>query len=309
MPGDHAYFSDVPGFAELLARQHGLVRRSQLRALGVTGRTVDGQIEARRWRRAAPEVISVDNGRLDRDQVRWLAVLHATTAWLSGRSALEVLGQRGYEPEQVHVLVPRDARPAPLDKVAIHVSDRLTGLGFDLEDGLPIVSPARAVVDAVAWSPHPRVAAGILSDAVRQGIAAPGDIDRELGLAGRIHHKIAARDALAACREGAESMAEVDLGPLLRQAGVTSFRRQVASGSRRTDVEALLADGSVLGLEVDGAAHESAERRWRDAERDARTVAEGKQTLRIPAYAVRREPAAVVTRIRTIVDAARRRAV
>jgi very-short-patch-repair endonuclease len=303
-----SFVDNVPGLAELLARQHRLARREQLQRLGLTRKHVAAHIGAGRWQLVAPEVVSVDNGRLDRDQLRWRAVLHATTSWLSGRSGLEVLGQQGFEPDAVQLLVPRDARPDRLAGVVIHVSDRLDGLDPSLGQRLPVVPAARAVVDAVAWSAHPRVAAGIVLDALRQGLTTAQEVDHELGLAGRIHHKVAAREALSAWRGGSESVAELDLGPLLRGAGITDFRRQVWSGGRRHDVEAVLADGTILVVEVDGAAHESAQRRWKDSERDAATLAEGKLLLRIPAYAVRHDIVAVVARLRRIADAARRRA-
>lgn len=291
-----------------MRQQHGLARRSQLQELGLSRKHVAANVAAGRWQLVAPEVVSVDNGRLDRAQLRWRAVLHAPHCWLGGRSALEVLGQAGYEPDGVHLLVPRHARPDRIAGVVLHVSDRLDGLVAASPCQLPVVPAARAVVDAVAWSPHPRVAAGVLLDALRQGLTTAAEVDAELGRAGRIRHKVAAREALRAWGEGAESVAEVDLGPLLRQAGITQFRRQVVAGGRRHDVEAELEDGTILVVEVDGAAHESAERRWADAERDSETLAEGKLLLRVPAYSVRGDAAAVVARLRRIGDSARRRA-
>jgi very-short-patch-repair endonuclease len=308
MPGDHPLLEGVPGLTELLALQHGLVRRDQLHERGVSRKHVAAHIAARRWQLVAPEVVSVDNGRLDRDQLRWRAVLHAPTSWLGGRSALEVRGLTGFQPDDVHLLVPRDSRPAGLSGVVLHVSDRLDDLDPSRTHGLPVVSAARGVVDAVAWSPHPRMAAGLVLDALRQRLVTVVEIDRELGLAGRIHHKVAAREALAAWQEGAESVAEVDLGPLLRRAGITRFRRQVRSGGRRHDIEAVLDDGTILVVEVDGAAHDSAESRWKDAERDADTVSEGKLLLRVPAFAARHDQGSVVDRLGRVAAAARRRA-
>ena len=307
MAGDWDLIAGHDGLAELLSRQHGLARRSQLTAHGISESVVRAQLEARRWQLVAPEVLSVDNGRLDRDQQRWRAVLHPPRAWLGGRSALEVLGLRGFEQDAVDVLVPRDARPRRLDGVVLHVSDRLDGLDPSLARGLPVVAAARAVVDAVAWSPHPRLAQGFVLDALRQRLTSVADVDAELARCGRIRHKVAARDALHAWDDGAESVAEMDVGPLLRRAGITTFRRQVRDGARRYDVEAVLADGTVLVVEVDGRAHDSAEPRWVDAWRDVETAAQGRIVVRVPAHAVRHDQARVVRALSRIAAAAEQR--
>jgi very-short-patch-repair endonuclease len=298
----------IPGLAALLARQHGLARRPQLRDLGITDKHVQRQIDAGRWQLVAPEVVSTDNGRLDLWQLRWRAVLHAPASWLGGRSSLQVLGLRGLEPPRVHVLVPRGARPVPLEGVVIHVSDRLVGLDRRRAAGIPLAPAPRAAIDGGAWSPHPRLAAGLVVDVVRQGLATVDGIDAELAVAGRVRHKVAMREALHGARDGAESVAEIDLGPLLLRAGITTFRRQVRVGRRRHDVEATLTDGTILIIEVDGEAHESAERRWADAARDMEAAADGKITVRVPAFAVRYDDVAVVSRLRGIAAAAQRRA-
>ncbi|HET7900062.1 MAG TPA: hypothetical protein VFL59_02675 [Candidatus Nanopelagicales bacterium] len=308
MTGRARYDRTVPGLAALLHQQRGLARRSQLRALGVTDGHVRSQLAARRWQLVAPEVVSTDNGLLDRGQLLWRAVLHASTGWLGGRSALEVRGLRGYEPEQVHVLVPMDARPARLRGVQVHVTRRLPGLSTDgLPGFLPLAPLARSVVDAASWSPHPRLAMGVLVAALQQGLVLPREVDAELEAAGRIRHKVAIRAVLADAVGGGESVSEIDLGPLLRRAGLPRFRRQVQAPGRRSDVEVDLPDGSVLVIEVDGPTHDTPEGRWRDSERDAGVAADGKLLLRLPTYAIRFDPDGVVRRLVRIRTAAERR--
>lgn len=309
----------MPGLTELLVRQAGLARRDQLRDLGVTSNHVAEQVAAGRWRVVAPQVVSADNGRLDQHQLHWRAVLNAPLAWLGGRSALAHLGLVGYAPPAVHVLVPRDRRPPRLPDVTAHVSDRLPDVTAHASDrlpaaeagaspGLPVTSPARAAVDGAAWEAHPRAAAGLVLAVVQQRLATAAEVLDELAVAGRVRHRAVLRDALAEAADGAESMAEVDVVPLLRLAGLPRPRRQVRSGARRHDLEVDLPDGRVLVVEVDGPQHESPQARWADAERDAALAAEGKLLLRIPAYAVRHEPGRVLTQVRAIHDAARARA-
>jgi hypothetical protein len=313
-----------------MSAQAGLARRAQLRRLGIISNHVDEQVAAGRWRLVAPEVVSVDNGRLDTQQLRWRAVLHAPCSWLGGRSALAQQGLSGYPPADEHILVPRLRRPLPLEGVAIHVTERLPpGLGGSPHDELPewlvaglsspasppgaatgplTTSPARSAVDAAAWEPHPRAAAGLVLAVVQQRLAPAAAILDELAVAGRVRHRAVVRDALAHAIDGAESLAEVDILPLLRRAGLAAPRRQVRRVGRRRDIEIDLPGGQLFVIEIDGPLHDSPEARRADADRDAELAAEGVLVLHITTYDIRHEPLRVVARLRAVYEAAQRRA-
>jgi len=196
MTGSRHAIVTVPGLAELLAGQAGLARRGQLRELGVGRQAVTNQVAAGRWQLVAPEVVSVDNGRLDDEQLLWRALLHAPIGWVSGRSALAFHGLLGYRPRDVHLLTPRRSRPLPLPGVIVHVSARHTDRPPDLTSGLPVTTVARATVDAVAWERWPRAAAGLALAVVQQRLALPADIGDELAAAGRVRHRAVLREAL-----------------------------------------------------------------------------------------------------------------
>ena len=308
MTGSRRATSEVPGLSDLLARQEGLARRSQLSQLGVTRDHIAQQVAAGRWQVLAPEVVAADNGRIDEQQRRWLAVLHATCGWLGGRTALQCRGLTGYKPQAIHVLVLRDRRPAPLPGVVVHVTDRPPGPPPDLGEGLAVTTIPRAAVDGAAWERWPRAAGGLVLSVVQQRLATPAEILAELAVAGRVRHRAVVRDALAEAGAGAESLAEVDVVPLLRRAGLPAPRRQVRSDGRRHDLEVTLPDGMVLVLEIDGPTHDSPESRWADASRDAGVAAVGKLQVRIPAFAVRHQQLEVVTRLVAIRRAAEARA-
>jgi very-short-patch-repair endonuclease len=297
--GRHATTA-IPGLATLLASQAGLARRAQLRELGIVRQAVANQVAAGRWRMVAPEVVSVDNGRLDFEQLLWRAALHAPLGWVAGRSALAVHGLTGYAPRDVHLLTPRISRPLPLPGVVLHVSGRLPEGGSRSASGLPVTTAARATVDAVAWETRPRAAAGLALAVVQQGLARPEDIAQELAVAGRVRHRAVLREALGLAADGADSVAEVDVLRLVRRAGLPEPGRQVRILGRRHDLAVLLPDGRTLVIEVDGPQHESPEARWADAAHDADLAAAGVVVLRIPAYAVRHHPDEVVARLREI---------
>ena len=63
-----------------------------------------------------------------------------------------------------------------------------------------------------------------------------------------------------------------------------------------------------LVIEIDGPQHDDPRARWVDAQRDAELIALGYVVLRIPAYAVRTDAAAIVAQLVEIRRAAERRA-
>lgn len=300
MTGGRHATTAVPGLAELLTRQAGLARRAQLRELGIERQAVANQIAAGRWRLVAPEVVSVDNGRLDQEQLLWRASLHAPVGWVAARSALAHRGLDGYPPREVHLLTPRRSRPLPLPGLVVHVSDRLPAPRGRVEDGLPCTTVARATVDAAAWERWPRAAAGLAIAVVQQRLASADDIADELAVAGRIRHRAVVREALGLSLGGAESVGEVDIVRLIRRAGLPEPARQVRILGRRHDLAVLLPDGRTLVIEVDGPQHDSPDARWADAAHDADLAAAGVVVLRIPAYAIRHHPDEVVTRLREV---------
>ena len=81
-----------------------------------------------------------------------------------------------------------------------------------------------------------------------------------------------------------------------------------AQGNELMAVRKIEQDGSTLVIEVDGVQHDTPEARWADADRDAALTAAGVLVLRIPAFAVRRDPARVQARLSAINKAAQARA-
>ena len=293
---------------DLVRRQEGLVRRSQLREHGVDRFHVAARVASGRWQLVAPEVVSTDNGRLDRSQLLWRAVLHAPgPAWVGHLSSLEEQGLSGWTRDDVHLLVPR-ARIARLRGVAVHQSERVPGSPPDLAAGLPLVPAARATLDAASCLPHPRLAAALVIATLQQKVADVAALRTEIDMAGRIRHKVAITAAVESAANGAESVSEADAGSLVRRAGLPEPRRQVVIAGRPRDLVVDLPDGSVLVLEIDGPHHDDPRQRRLDSQRDAELVALGIQVLRIPAYLVRTEPERIVAQLVAIRRAAEQRA-
>jgi very-short-patch-repair endonuclease len=310
MSGRTRPLATVPGLLELAEDQRGLVSRPQLRALGVTRGHERNQVEAQRWSRPTPRVIALLTGALDRDQWMWVAQLHAgERSRLFGETALETHGLTGWEPDSAHVAVAHGVRVPPADGLVVHHSRLTDSEPAVIRRGLRCEAPGRAVVSAVGCIGGERRALGLVLAAVQQRIVEPASITRHL--LPKTRHAAAIRRILGE-GSGADSLSEVDVARLLRRAGLTSYRRQVPvptpAGSRRFDIGATLADGTLLLIEVDGPHHLDPRVREADAAKDAAALALGHRVIHLPVQVVARDEAGVVEQLRRIREDADKRA-
>jgi hypothetical protein len=294
MTGSARLYSTTPGLAVLVRRQHGVVTRSQLAALGLTWAHVERHLRSLRWRTLSEQVVVCHRGPLTRPAGRWAAVLGTPGRSVLGAwTALELHGITSWRREQIHLVVDRGAKPDRFPWLVVHESRRLTDDHLVDLDGLPVHTVARATVDAAAWQPSWRTAAGLLAAVVQQDLATVDD------LLGMLDADIAG---------GADSLAEIDFARLCRRGNLPEPSRQElrldAHGRRRfLDVEWRLPGSRRLVVEVDGVGHMERDRWYddllRDAEigRDVRTI-----SIRIPAMAARKEPERVLAILRRHLD-------
>lgn len=121
LPADDADALDWLAF-----EQAGVLTTAQVSGLLSEG-TVRGRIRSGRWRSICRGVLLTGNGRLNRDQQLWVAVLAAGPgAMLAGVTAATEAGVRGLRREPLHVLVPAVRRAArtslrrlPIDMPAV----------------------------------------------------------------------------------------------------------------------------------------------------------------------------------------------
>jgi hypothetical protein len=134
--------------------------------------------------------------------------LHA----ICGLSGLQLWRIRGFETEDVHVLVARDARPLAVDGVVMHVheSRRFSAADIVRGPGPQLTPPARAAVDAAAWSADFWTAARLFVAPIQQRRQTAAALRAELVAAGRIRHR---RELLALANDlcgGADALSEVE---------------------------------------------------------------------------------------------------
>jgi len=134
--------------AEIARRQHGVVARSQVEGLGLSGNSIDRLIQIGRLRRVHPGVYAVGHDATTR-RGRWMAAVLASGegAVLSHASAAGLWGIWGSGAGEAHVTLPRKTRSTR--SVRRHFSvlpdDERTS-----HFGIPVTSAARTVLDLAA---------------------------------------------------------------------------------------------------------------------------------------------------------------
>jgi hypothetical protein len=287
MSGRTRPLARIPGLLHLADTQLGVVSRTQLAELGVTRHHVRRQLDAQRWQTIGPRVVALMTGVLDAEQQLWVAVAHCGgSSPLATLTSLEVQGLRGWEPEKRHVLVPHSTRVPRLEGVVIHQTRGIDPADLVVRRGLPCTSVSRSALDAAAAMPHVNSAQGLLIAVVQQRLATAGELVRELDRRATQPFRASLRTALEQTADGAESLREMEVGALLREAGFTRWQRQVViqtpRGSRRYDLGVRLADGTLMLLDVDGPHHQDPAVRAVDVAKDAEAIALGHVVFRIP---------------------------
>lgn len=290
----------VPGLEELAQQQAGVLRREQLAALGVDHRAVIRHVRASRWAPWGRRVVALQNVPLTGVQLWWAAVLHAGPGGaLAGLTALEAGGLTGFEDrEATHLVVPRGIKVPSRPGLVVHESRRLSPDDHHPGRTLPQLRPARACIDAAAWSRQPRRAIAVLAATVQQRLSTAAQLRAALASAGQVRHARLMRSHLDDIAGGAEALSEIDLVRLCRTFGLEPPAQQQirrASDGRRRYLDCLweLPDGSTVVLEVDGAHHLSVEQWSRDMRRERSLVLRVGKVLRCSAYEARCEQAAL----------------
>lgn len=279
--------------ADLAAAQAGVVTRNHLRQWGWSDGQVCAAVAARRWRAYGRYVVVLDNAPLTDLQRMWVAaLLPGKPCALAGASAATLSGLRGFEPDRVHLLVRHATHVRAPAWIKLHESRRFSAADIGRVGGLPSTRTSRAIVDAATWSTHPRRACAFLCAGVQQRLTTATSLSDELRSAGAIRHAAIMRAILGDIAGGGHTLAEIELAPIARRAGLPAPRRQALrrepSGRvRYIDAEFDLPDGIVLAVEIDGAVHLQPEVWNEDMSRGNEIVIGGRPLLRFSSLDIR----------------------
>ena len=271
--------SSDEALAELAGRQHGVVSRAQLTALGFTRDAVRRRVERKRLLPLYPGVYAVGHDALTPDARRIAAVLACGPgALLSHRAAGEAQGLLPSSP-QFEVTVPHGRKPKP--GIVLHRSRLIHPDDRSSVRGIPVTSIARTLVDLADVVSEERLAKAVHEAEVQRvfDLGAVDAVVRRLpGRKGR--HKL--RRVLAAYQPEPR---------FLRSEAERRFKRLCESHSLPQpqfnvniaghELDAYWEDASIA-VEIDGAATHHTRRAFHaDRARDRRLAALSIRVVRV----------------------------
>jgi hypothetical protein len=259
---------------------------SSLRARGMSADRIRAQLDAQRWRRWG-RGIAMHNGPLSREQ-RWsVARVHGgPQALLTGFTAAEAVGLRGWHRDEIDLLLPRGARLSGRSPVAVR-GHRVRDWDSVRRNGArgAVHYRADALLVAAGTFEAARPACGLLAAAVQQRVVTATQLSESLERALRVRHRAALRAAVADISQGSQALSEIDFVRLCRRFRLPAPQQQrlrTEPGGRRRYLDASWrrADGRFVVVEVDGALHLDQERWWDDQARQNQIVLDGAIVLR-----------------------------
>jgi hypothetical protein len=274
-----------------------------LHRAGYTRAYVRAQLAAGRWRRWG-RAVALHNGPLSREQGWFVARVHAgPRALLTGFTALEAYGLRGWERDLVDVLAPLGTRRVDGSPVPWRLHRRRDWAGVRRNRSVRVHVPQGALLVAAGSLPAPRPACGLVAAAVQQRIVRAAAVRAALEAQPRLRHRRALVLALVDIEQGADALSEIDFARLCRRHGLPAPQRQAVrrerSGRRRyLDASWRRRDGRLVVAEVDGALHLDQRRWWDDQARQNELVLADAVVLRFPSVVVRTDEHYVAGQLR-----------
>ena len=274
--------------AELAEKQHGVVTRAQLLALGFTKAAVDSRVRRGALRLVHRGVYAVGHTAL-RDEGWWLAAVLACGpgAVLSHLSAAAFWAMRVPRHAEIHVTAKRLSGPLG---VVVHETRHLSGADITVERFVPVTTRARTVIDCADLMAWPELRA--LAD---HGVRMDVDALRRAQLR-------------APGRRGARNITRLIASDPRTRSELERAMRKIC---RRLGAPQPEINGKVLGIERDfvwraqrlvvetdgGTFHLPKAARERDYEDDVRLVVAGWRVVRFSYDQVLYEPDAVAARL------------
>lgn len=282
---------DQTDAVHLIEDQNGVLQRSQLASADLV-RDARRNLYAKRWQRPVPSIVVTHNGPLTSEQRLWVAQLAAPSrSALSGPTALELDGLRGFEADAVHLTVPCGRRAPRLDFVVPHWSRFLED-----DDVHPLrrpyrTRPARSCLDAAAWARDDRGARAVILAAVQQRLTTPTLLRTALPRRGPCSRHALIEEAIRDADGGIQSIPEHEFDGIVVDCRLPPPTRQqiLTRPGGRYYLDVWWEDYRV-GAEVDGMPHMSVLAWDDDCDRANEITSRGRILLRFTSYAVRHRP-------------------
>jgi very-short-patch-repair endonuclease len=281
--------------AELATRQHGVVARRQLLALGIGDGAIDGR-RAKGWFHPLHRgVYAVGHTAIGRHG-HWMAAVLAggPGAALSHSSGGALLEMAEEQPGTIHVTIPRSGRSRP--GIRFHAS-RLPPDERGAVDGIPVTSPARTILDLAATAGRAAAEQALLAAEARH----PRARDELTALLARRPGRAGARAARALIekpRAFTRSELERRFLALVRAAGLPEPEVNARVGGFEVDC---VWPPERVAVELDGHAFHASRAAYEgDRARDRALQAAGWRVVRITWRQLAEEPHALIADLRAL---------
>jgi hypothetical protein len=286
-------------------RQGGAFTWGQARGCGFGKATIGRRVRSGEWLRVYPGVYVLAGAPPSRRRDLWVAVLAVgSTATVSHESGALFHGARRLAPHPVTLTATHGSHHR-LPGLVVHQIDDLAPHHRTTVDGLPVVTPARAVVELGSRLSPDRL--GDVADDLVQlrktSWPAIGRVFRDVARPGKpgMATVAAMLDDRCGHEVPADSHLERSLFTALAAGGLPAPVRQMAlpgRGAIRGLVDAAYPDARIV-LEADGRTyHMQLDAMRRDRERDAQVVKAGWVPLRFVYEQIVHDPAAVAEDVR-----------
>jgi hypothetical protein len=264
--------------SELIARQDGVIGRSQALEFGLSADAVRNRVRTGEWQRIQRGVYATFSGEVTRESQLWAALLRAgPVAVLSHQTAAELYGLIKRPSALIHVTVPDTSNPGETGRIPGVVVHRSRILDRTRH---PVLLPPRTrieetVLDLIEGMDDPAVRYDLICQAIGGQLTTAARLRLALRRRRRFRDRQEAESALADAGQGAQSNLErwylrgVERRHKLPVATRQS-RIKVAGSSIYLDN---LYEGYLVCVELDGAAAHPAGEQWRDKRRDRRNLA------------------------------------
>jgi hypothetical protein len=270
---------EIPaGCRELLARQDGIIGRSQALEFGLSPDSMRNRVRAAGWQRIQRGVYATFSGEMMREAQLWAALLRAgPAAVLSHQTAAELYGLLKQPSASIHLTVPATVNPARHSKipgVTVHRSRILERTRH------PVLLPPRTriedtVLDLIEEMDEPADRYELICRAIGGQLTTAARLRLALKKRTRFRDRREAEAALADAAQGALSNLERwYLRGVERRHKLPVATRQarIKVGGRSIYLDNLYEEYLVCA-ELDGSAAHPADEQWADKRRDRRNLA------------------------------------
>ncbi|MET0468354.1 MAG: hypothetical protein ABWZ87_06405, partial [Aeromicrobium sp.] len=252
-----------------------------------------------RWQRPTRGVIVTHSGPLTPDQ-RERVVLAACPpgSALAGLTAATRLGLRGFEPTEVHIVLPSGAkRPAP--DAVVHWSTMLGPEDVPVHRSLRTTSLERSVIDAASWAPTKQAARVLVIAAFQQRLTNVRRMRDALSRRGPCRHRAVIIQSILDAAGGIQSLPERDFDEIRVLAGLPQPSRQARTEGRdhRYYLDVWWEEFG-LAVEIHGIPHLAVEQWSDDLHRTNELVIDGRRVLVFSSFAIRHQRDLVIDQLR-----------